>query len=198
VNTRLGENETELGVLILPVPLEVLTDGDSLLDTITSQHSLVKCKDLSSMLVVRRQRGLQSDSVDTSLEFTAFSGRGRGLPGLTACTGLREFPVQACNDISPLALTNWRHILKRSAVLTPASRKRTVSLIENVDDFFCRRHFQLQGLFALVTTEFPVCTFSIVLRHGSIVPVALQNSQNLVSSDNLIPSATMCRSLPEA
>jgi hypothetical protein len=34
VDTRLNENKTELGVLVLAVTLEVLTDGNSLLDEV--------------------------------------------------------------------------------------------------------------------------------------------------------------------
>lgn len=37
VNTRFGENQAELAVLVLPVLLKVLADGDSLLDTVESQ-----------------------------------------------------------------------------------------------------------------------------------------------------------------
>ena len=32
MNSGLDQNETELGILVLPVPLQVLADGDGLLD----------------------------------------------------------------------------------------------------------------------------------------------------------------------
>ena len=44
VDTRLDENETELGVLVLAVGLQVLADGDSLLDQVPQVLRDLWCK----------------------------------------------------------------------------------------------------------------------------------------------------------